>query len=244
MKPPHPTPSSQPRHSLFGRLLDLLSPRFCCICGQRLSPSEQELCIGCNIALPRTGFAASAEDNPLSRRFWGHVKVERCAALFFYQVRATAKQTVFRFKYKDHPEAAEQFGVMMAREFAEHDFFAGMDCIVPVPLAKDRQRARGYNQSEQLARGISHMTGLPVVARVAQRTAFYGSQTHLNRLDRFSNVAGLFTIRQPQRIVGRHVLVVDDVITTGATTIALAQVLLHAGAARVSIAALACTKHP
>ena len=247
MTAPHPDPQSArqgaPRISLIARLLDLLSPRTCCICGQRLSPTEEELCVGCNLSLPRTGLAASPLDNLLARRFWGQVSVERCAALFYYEVHSSAKRPVLRIKYLDHPDTAVFFGKMMANEFAEEGFFDGVDAIVPVPLAKARQRQRGYNQSEMLARGMAEATGLPVETGVALRSAFKASQTRLSRMERFDNVAGLFGIRHPERIEGRHLLIVDDVIKTGATTATLARQLLLAGAGAVSIASLACTRH-
>ena len=233
-----------PRISFFGRLLDLLSPRFCCICGQRLTPTEEELCIQCNISLPRTGFAKSPTDNLLARRFWGMFPVERCASLYFYHVGSIAKRPVLRLKYLDHPETAIFFGRMMAKEFQQEGFFQGIDLLVPIPLAKKRSRQRGYNQSELLARGISEVTGIAVETQAVSRSIFKTSQTHLSRMERFDNVEGLFSVTVPERIAGKHVLVIDDVITTGATTTSLAKELIKAGAQCVSIASLACTKHP
>ena len=115
MTKPQPINSDAPRFSFFRRLLDLFAPRLCCICGQRLTPTEEEICISCNLGLPRTGYAASPLDNLLSRRFWGRIPVERCASLYFYKVHSHTKRPVLRLKYMDHPETAIFFGKMMGR---------------------------------------------------------------------------------------------------------------------------------
>ena len=228
MTKPQPINSDAPRFSFFRRLLDLFAPRLCCICGQRLTPTEEEICISCNLGLPRTGYAASPLDNLLSRRFWGRIPVERCASLYFYKVHSHTKRPVLRLKYMDHPETAIFFGKMMGREFGEEGFFEGMDMMI---------------QSEMIARGRAEVTGLRVETEVAVRSTFKGSQTRLGRMERFDNVEGLFSVRHPERIAGCHLLIIDDVITTGATTSTLARELLKAGAKTISIASVACTRH-
>lgn len=150
---------------------------------------------------------------------------------------------MLRLKYMDHPETAIFFGKMMGREFGEEGFFEGMDMMIPIPLAKNRLRERGYNQSEMIARGIAEVTGLRVETEVAVRSTFKGSQTRLGRMERFDNVEGLFSVKHPERIAGCHLLIIDDVITTGATTSTLARELLKAGAKTISIASVACTRH-
>lgn len=237
------TMARKPRMSLFARLLDVVVPRFCCVCGRRLAIGEEELCARCNMELPRTGFAQSPADNELARGYWGIVAVEHCAALFYYYAHAEATQAVLRFKYADHPETAVFFGRMMAREFGESGFFDDVDVIVPVPLDKTRQRQRGYNQSEMLARGIAEVSGVAVAARAVRRKEFRGSQTRLDRWQRGENVKDVFAVVRPEQLKGKHVLLVDDVITTGATTVSLARELLGAGVRCVSIAALACVRH-
>ena len=153
MTKPQPINSDAPRFSFFRRLLDLFAPRLCCICGQRLTPTEEEICISCNLGLPRTGYAASPLDNLLSRRFWGRIPVERCASLYFYKVHSHTKRPVLRLKYMDHPETAIFFGKMMGREFGEEGFFEGMDMMIPIPLAKNRmQRARLQPKRDDRAR--------------------------------------------------------------------------------------------
>ena len=167
------------RISFLYRLLDLLAPRYCVVCDRRLSPSEQVLCAPCNMHLPRTGFQFNAHDNIMARLFWGIIPVERVAALFYYEASSRTSNIVYDLKYHDHPEIGVEMGRLTAREFMEAGFFEDIDVVVPIPLAKKRQRHRGYNQSAELAKGISQVTGLPIYDRVVRRTKFEKSQTQM-----------------------------------------------------------------
>ncbi len=228
--------------NLWQRLLDLLAPRFCTVCGRRLSLSEQVLCASCNMHLPRTGFHLNGADNMMARLFWGVIPVERAAALFYYEASSDASNIVYDLKYHDHPEIGEEMGRMMAREFAPSGFFDGIDLIVPVPLARSRQRHRGYNQSLCIAKGIADATGLPLGKRAVRRTTFKKSQTQMGRRERQENVADVFRLRDAAAVSGRHVLLVDDVVTTGATMTACARELLAAGGVRLSLLSLGFAK--
>jgi len=230
------------RISFWSRLLDTIAPRQCVVCGSRLSPTEQALCSRCNLHLPRTGFHRTPLDNPMARLFWGQIDVERVAALFFYEAGSEAAQILFDMKYQGHPETARTMGRIMAAEMVDGGFFSGIDMIVPVPLAPKRLRQRGYNQSHYLAMGIADITGLPLSTQVACRTEFQKSQTRLLRWQRQENVEGVFKLRDAGAVCGHHVLLVDDVVTTGATTIACGRELLSAGNVTLSILSLAFTK--
>lgn len=230
------------RPSFFHRLLDLLAPRLCVVCGHRLTVTEQVLCAPCNMHLPRTGFQFSPLDNPMARLFWGIIPVERVAALFYYESHSKVANILYDMKYHDHPEIGFIMGRMMAVEFSEAGFFDGIDLIVPIPLASKRQRQRGYNQSMELARGISHMTGLPIYNRVVRRTRFEKSQTRMGRRDRQENVDSVFQVQDIDTLHGHHVLLVDDVITTGATMTACARELLKADGIKLSLLSLAYAK--
>lgn len=223
-------------------LLDLIAPRFCTACGQRLSPTEQVLCASCNLHLPRTGFQFTPTDNVMARLFWGIIPVERVAALFFYEAGSSMSNILYDLKYHDHPEVGIQMGQLMAYEFSEAGFFDGIDLIVPVPLAKKRQRQRGYNQSRCLAKGISRITGLPIYDHVVRRTVFLESQTQMDRWQRQENVENVFQAKDITALHGRHILLVDDVVTTGATMMACAHELLKAGNVRLSLLALGFAK--
>jgi ComF family protein len=224
------------------RLLDLLAPRLCVACGRRLSPTEEVVCAPCNLHLPRTGFQYCASDNVMARLFWGVIPVERAAAFFYYEAGSNTSDILYDLKYHDHPEIGVEMGRLMAHEFAGTGFFDGIDLIVPVPLARKRQRQRGYNQSRCLAEGVSQATGITVNSHVVRRTSFVKSQTQMRRRERQENVEGVFDLKDPASVSGRHILLVDDVVTTGATMTACARELLKAGDVRLSLLALGFVK--
>ena len=229
--------------SFWSSLLDLISPRTCVVCGQRLSVSEETICSKCNLHLPRTGFQQDPYENIMAKIFWGQVPIERATALFYYEPHAETANILYEMKYKNHPEIGEVMGRLMARELQMSNFFEGIDGIIPVPLAKKRQRQRGYNQSHELAKGISEITGLPIYNKVVRRTVFEGSQTSLGRWERNENVEQVFELKDAPTVQGKHLLIVDDVVTTGATVIACAKELCKAGGVRISVLSLGLAKN-
>ena len=229
--------------SFWSSLLDLISPRTCVVCGQRLSVSEETICSKCNLHLPRTGFQQDPYENIMAKMFWGQIPIERATALFYYEPHAETANILYEMKYKNHPEIGEVMGRLMARELQMSNFFEGIDGIIPVPLAKKRQRQRGYNQSHELAKGISEITGLPIYNKVVRRTVFEGSQTSLGRWERNENVEHVFELKDASTIQGKHLLLVDDVVTTGATVIACAKELCKAGGVRISVLSLGLAKN-
>lgn len=230
------------KNSLWHRLLDLIAPRLCVVCGRRLSLTEQVLCASCNVHLPRTGYQWNASDNVMARLFWGIVPVERAAALFYYEAGSRTANILYDLKYHDHPEIGVTMGQLVGREFSEAGFFDSIDLIVPVPLARQRQRHRGYNQSQCIAEGISRVTGLPVGNHVVYRTSFKQSQTRMGRWERQENVQGVFKLTDAPALQGHHILLVDDVVTTGATLTACAHELLTVGDVKLSFLSLGITK--
>ena len=229
--------------SFWSSLLDLISPRHCVVCGCRLSVSEEVICSKCNLHLPRTGFQQDPYENIMAKMFWGQIPIERATALIYYEPHAETANILYELKYKNHPEIGEVMGRLMARELQMSDFFEGIDGIIPVPLAKKRERQRGYNQSHELAKGISEITGLPIYNKVVKRTAFEGSQTSLGRWERNENVEQVFELKDAATIQGKHLLIVDDVVTTGATIIACAKELCKAEGVRISVLSLGLAKN-
>ena len=228
----------KPRISFWTRLLDLISPRLCVICGHRLSVTEEVICSKCNLHLPRTFFQQDPYENVMAKLFWGQIPVERATALFYFEAHAETANIIYELKYKNHPEIGEVMGRMMAKELQPSGFFDGIDAIVPVPLAKKRQRQRGYNQSVEIARGVSAITQLPIYNKVVRRTVFEGSQTNKGRWERNENVEKVFQLADDDNMDGKHLLIIDDVVTTGATVIACAKELVKAGNVKVSVLAL------
>ena len=224
------------------RLINLVAPKQCVMCGCRLVVGEDVVCTSCNLDLPRTNYHEKPYDNEMAKLFWGRMPVEKAAALFFYRARSASSRIVYSMKYLGHPEVGELMGRMAAVEFAKSGFFDDVDLIVPVPLAKKRQRARGYNQSMEIARGVSEITRLPIVVDAVVRKSFNGSQTEMNRWQRNENVEDVFTLKDGSRIEGRHVLIVDDVVTTGATVISCANELRRCCDVKFSVMSLGFTK--
>lgn len=224
------------------RLINLVAPKQCVMCGCRLAVGEDVVCTSCNLDLPRTNYHEKPYDNEMAKLFWGRMPVEKAAALFFYRAHSASSGIVYSMKYLGHPEVGELMGRMAAVEFAKNGFFDDVDLIVPVPLAKKRQRARGYNQSMEIACGVSEITRLPIVADAVVRKSFNGSQTEMNRWQRNENVEDVFTLKDGNRIEGRHVLIVDDVVTTGATVISCANELRRCGDVKFSVMSLGFTK--
>jgi ComF family protein len=230
------------KDSFWSRLVDLIAPRACVVCGGRLGIHEFFICGSCNLQLPRTNYADNPYENDMARLFWGQLPVERCAALFFYQGGSGPSQILYELKYKNHPEIGEFFGRMIAEEWNDTGFFEGIDLIVPVPLAKERQRQRGYNQSLHIARGIGSVTRLPIVTNAVSREQFVESQTQKDRWQRNENVEGCFRLNDGSSLKGRHVLLVDDVVTTGATICSCGREMLKAGDVRFSILTIGFAK--
>ena len=237
------------RISFFSRLLNLIAPQYCYVCGTPLSISEEILCGVCNMKLPRTGFAACPEDNEMVRMLWGRLYdkekgtnlAEKATALFRFEPDSQVSRLIYQLKYKYHPEIGELLGRMTAKEQSE-EFFQDIDVIVPVPLTPRRQRQRGYNQSMMIAQGVSKVTGIPIAKHVIKRIAFQESQTKKNWWERQTNVEGAFELVQPQAITGKHILVIDDVMTTGSTILSCCEALRQAEGVRFSILTIGFTK--
>ena len=202
------------------RFLDFISPRQCVVCGERLSPTERSLCSVCVLHLPRTTYQFTPNDNPMAQLFWHLTPVERAAALLFYEPHSEMARIVYD----------------MAR------YFDGIDVLLPVPLSRKRLRQRGYNQSEHLAIGISDITHLPIITKALRRKHFVKSQTQLSRHERQENVADIFELCDDSPLKGKHVLLVDDICTTGATLIACVDALKDIEGIRLSVLTLGFTK--
>ena len=210
---------------IWKSILDLIAPRACVMCGGRLEVEEKFICRSCHDELPRTHYERKPYDNKMAQLFWGLMPVERAVAWFYYAPNTKTSQTIYDLKYHDQPDIGISMGQLMSREIKESGFFEGIDIIVPVPLAKERQKERGYNQSTMIARGISRETGIPIEERAVSRLHFKESQTHLDRWERLKNVEQQFVAQSPTLWAGKHILLVDDVTTTGATIIACANAL-------------------
>jgi len=219
-------------------LWELMFPRYCAACRKRMQAHEQALCPSCLAKLPRTNFHRW-EDNPVSKQFWGKFPLGKASAWIYYAPASPYAQMIHRYKYYGQKTLAYDLGRMMAREIQPSGFFDGIDCIVPVPLHPLRFKERGYNQSEQLAKGIASVTGIQVVCNVIERTKNTVSQTHKTPQERIDSMKGVFKAKHEVILIGKHILLVDDVMTTSSTLTACVDAMKDIADTRFSILAMA-----
>lgn len=223
----------------FHSLWSLLFPRCCVVCGSPLSRGEECLCTCCNINLPRTGFHLR-KDNPVECLFWGRIPgLKRASSFLFYRKGSDFRRILHMLKYGGYKELGEVMGRYMSAELSSGEFFDGVDMIIPVPLHRKKQKLRGYNQSEWIARGIASVTGIPLCAECMIREKNTETQTRKSTFERWENVEGIFRLCDTVHFEGKHVLLVDDVLTTGATTVACASAFAGVSGIRISVLTLA-----
>jgi len=226
---------------LFQTLSDfseLFYPNLCVTCGNRLISQEKHVCIDCWQDLPLTNFHLEPE-NKVAQLFWGRVKIQCATSFFSYKKGSKYQQLIHFVKYKGLTELGIEAGKRFASSLSESEFFKNIDVLVPVPLHPKKYKKRGFNQSELIAQGMAEVLQKPVSKDNLVREKFTSTQTRKNRYDRWQNVEGIFSLRHPKEFSGKHILLIDDVVTTGSTLEAGAHELLKLENTKVSIATLA-----
>ena len=228
-------------------LLDLVLPRVCVVCGRPLLPQERQLCTECLADLPQTRYAVLGH-NPMADRFNAGIRTDEyepyayAAALYHYRAEAGYKRISQALKYKRDFGAGRWAAQALGAQLAASPLYADVDLVVPVPLHWTRRRQRGYNQAEIIARDIAEALRAPLAARLLRRRRRTRSQTRLSGAAKAANVAGAFVLRKsPDKLpAARHILLVDDVFTTGATLAACHRALRSAYGpqVRISVATL------
>ena len=219
-------------------LIELIFPRHCCVCGEVLSRQEQDMCLDCLYKLPKIEKIHLSE---LEKVFWGRFDVERVTAYFYYQKESPYNRLLHKMKYGNHPEVGMRLALMAAEQLSKEGFFDGIDAIVPLPLSKKKRRQRGYNQCDYIAEGLSQTTGTPVLKDCVVRNKSNETQTHKTRDERWRNVEGIFSLTNPELIEGKHILLIDDILTTGATLTNCAIAIKSGCNCRISVFTLAYT---
>lgn len=225
---------------LVSDILDLFYPALCITCGKKLVTQERFMCLDCYHDLPRTKFHTNPE-NKVAQLFYGRAMVENATSWLYFRKGSRYQRLVHYMKYKGLKEIGDELGKLFASELIESPF-RQVDVVVPVPLHARKQKQRGYNQSENIAKGIASGLGKPLVLNNLVRVRYNPTQTLKNRFERWKNVENIFRISNPEEFLKKHVLLIDDVITTGSTLEASVAALLDAGAGKVSIATLACAE--
>jgi len=220
----------------------LLFPPVCCACGRPLVRGERTLCTYCRMSAPLTGYW-NRPDNPVWQKFGGLVPVVQASGFLFFVHGSGWRRLIHGFKYRGAWRSARDMGAWYGQYLADSGLYASVDAVVPLPLHPFKRMLRGYNQSEYLAEGIAGQLGVGVDRSSVFRRRNTASQALRPRRERAGNVAGAFEVRHPERLAGRHILLVDDVMTTGSTLVACIEAILRAAPdCRVSVAALAVSR--
>ncbi len=222
--------------------IDLIFPRNCPLCKQALFDFEPCLCTICQGMLPRANFHLHPFDNELTSKLQGLMPVHRAMAFLRFTKKGKSQALLHLLKYKNKPELGEELGRLYGLSLLEKGFVGFWDVLVAVPLHPLKKQRRGYNQSECFARGLSKVLGIPY-RELLVRKKFTSTQTNKSRLERLENVDDVFALNQGQVTQGLRILLVDDILTTGATLCACAQTLLQGGAKHVDLATIAAGGH-
>ncbi|MGY2130749.1 ComF family protein [Hymenobacter sp. HD11105] len=224
--------------------VSLIFPQVCLACTESLARGEDHICTGCRAQLPYTDYhKLSPNDNPLARKFWGKLPVRHSLSYLRFLRRGRVQHLLHQLKYQGQQDVGRVLGRWYGAELSDFGLASEFDLIVPVPLHPRKLAKRGYNQSDSFAEGLSLSLNVPWNATALRRNEHTASQTRKNRTERWQNVAEVFEVAAPESVLGKRILVVDDVLTTGATLEACAAALLAAGCSQVSIATIACAEH-
>jgi ComF family protein len=218
--------------------VSLLFPQLCPACGESLLAGEHIICTDCRFSLPFTNFHLQP-DNIVAKQFWGKLDLQAAYALYFFAKGGKVQNLMHHFKYKGMQEIGVLLGNIAGEQLAKSDIFKTAEVIIPVPLHKKRLKERGYNQSTCFANGLAEKLNAVVNDGNLVRIKSTETQTHKSRFSRFENMQEVFTVVHPEKLIGKHILLVDDVVTTGSTLEACGAQLLKIEGVKLSIATIA-----
>jgi ComF family protein len=224
--------------NLLSGVLDLIYPVVCFNCGNSLVKHEQILCSHCSLKLPFTNFHHDPV-NIMAKALWGRVSLDFATAFLYFRKSGITQILLHQLKYSARIDVGKDLGNRFGRQLKDNQFVAYADYLVPVPLHAKKLRVRGFNQSEIICEGLQEILGIPILKSIS-RISYTDSQTKKRRFDRWLNVSEKFVLSNPDQLVGKRVLLIDDVFTTGATIEACCQVLktvqnISIGAATIAI---------
>jgi ComF family protein len=217
--------------------LHFFFPHNCIGCGSDVIENESLLCLNCINDLPHTNFAVHA-NNPVEKKFWGRLALTSGMSEFYFSQDSIVQNMIHELKYHGNKKAGHYFGNMIGKSLLNSNRFH-VDVIVPLPLFERKEKARGYNQSEMICNGIAEIINKPLIKNNVIRQVFTETQTKKHRLERWKNVENIFFVARPSELEGKHILLVDDIITTGSTIEACGSEILKVKDAKLSIASFA-----
>jgi ComF family protein len=225
---------------LFQDFIALVYPRYCLACHDGLIRGEEIICTTCIHELPRTHYHLEKE-NPIYKRLFGRLPLQYAFAFLHFTKGGRVQHLLHAFKYSNRPEVGRIVGRVYGEELRKSGLNEHFDSILPIPLHPTKQRRRGYNQSAEFGHGLAQSLQIRCVPDAIAREVRTDTQTRKSKLKRWENVREVFQIARPDEVERKRILLVDDVITTGATLEACGQVLLEAGCSEISVAGLAYT---
>ena len=223
---------------LLDDLISLFYPRLCAGCDTSLMKGEEVLCLSCIADLPRTNYHLH-EENPVFQQFIGRVPLKYATSFCRFDKGGCLQHLLHQLKYKGNREVGQKMGMLFGYDLIQNSLYQTVDAILPVPLHPKKERKRGFNQSVEICKGLSEAMNRPLILGNLIRVVHTDSQTQKGRFERWENVSGIFSVKNGIALENKHVLLVDDVVTTGATLEACCIPLLQIPGVRVSIATLA-----
>ena len=217
---------------------DVLFPRECVVCKKALLVDEKHLCLECLSDIPFT-FFWQCSNSAYEKVFWGRVDIKKVMPLFFFREESNYKNILHEIKYRENRKLGYLFGQILGEKILKLEDWSDIDLIIPTPLHWKKRWIRGYNQSYIIAKGVASVLKRPIANRLIIRKEFTSTQTKKSRVDRWNNVANAFHLRSRAKIEHKHILLIDDVLTTGATLEACSSAILKSKGTTVSIATLA-----
>ncbi len=224
--------------SLLDNLIDVIYPACCIACDSILVSQEKLICTGCIVELTPTDFH-KYENNPVARKFYGKVKIEKAMAYFPFVKKGKVQKILHNLKYRDEESLSEMLGLWYGRYLISENLNTQFDVIIPIPLHPKKLLKRGYNQSDGFAKGLAKSLNTDWKSDIICRNKETSTQTKKTRIQRWYNVKGIFSITNKEYVRDKKILLVDDVVTTGATIESCANILLAENAKSVSIATIA-----
>ena len=224
---------------LFKSLINLLFPRVCAACGNILLEGEDTVCTTCRFLMPKTHYETNP-DNPLAQNFFGQMPFNAVSAEFFFSKTGKVQHLIHGLKYHHCRENGIFLGQEIGKSLLKASDFQGIDFIIPIPLHPKKEKIRGYNQSHVIAEGINEIMNIPIAENCLVRKVFTDTQTKKSREERWQNVKDIFNVEKPEILENKHVLVVDDVLTTGATLMSAGKALMQVDGIKISVVTAAC----